>query len=59
MSHNVNDPDYVKVCNIVDRLIELDVSSVLGDLIINLCFNYDEAKDYILNYHSDILDEEL
>lgn len=58
MSHDINDEDYQTCCKIAEKLEDLGESRALAQLIINLCFNYDEAKDYVVNYYSDVIEIE-
>lgn len=58
MSHDITDEDYQTCCKIAEKLEDLGEDKILAQIIINLCFNYDEAKDYVVNYYSEIIEEE-
>ena len=58
MSHDIDDIEYKKCVQIIDRLEDLEATEALASMLVCLCFNYDDAKNYILNYHSDVIDEE-
>lgn len=53
----VEDKDYQKCCRIIDRLGDLDEEFMM-DLLTSLSANYKEVRDYIINYYSEVLEEE-
>lgn len=53
----VEDKDYQKCCDIIGRLGDLE-SEFMVDLLISLSANYKDVRDYIINYYSDVLEED-
>ena len=58
MSCDITDPNYQNCTKIIDKLEELEASETLATILTSLVFNFKDARDYVLNYHSDLLEEE-
>ena len=58
MPYNITDPNYQKCCKIIDRLEDLEATEAMASILTCLVFNYKDAMEYVLNYHSDVLEEE-
>ena len=58
MGCDINDPDYQKCIQIIDKLEDLEASEILASILISIVYNYEEAREYLLNYHSDVIEEE-
>lgn len=52
----IDDLKYQQCCGIADKLEELD-SKILSQLLICIFANFPETRDYVLNLHYDIVDE--
>lgn len=50
--------DYGTCCEIIDRLEDFQAEDVIANILRCVCANYPEASAYVVNYHSDILEEE-
>lgn len=53
----VEDNDFKECCDIIEKLGNLG-SEFMVDLLISLSANYKDVRNYILNYYSELLDEE-
>ena len=58
MGCDITDPNYQNCIRIIDKLEEIEASETLASILTSLVFNYKEAREYVLNYHSDIIEEE-
>ena len=58
MGCDISDPNYRNCIKIIDKLEDLEASETLASILTSLVFNYKEAREYVLNYHSDIIEEE-
>ncbi len=53
----VEDNDFKECCDIIEKLGDLD-SEFMVNLLISLSANYKDVRNHILNYYSELLDEE-
>ena len=58
MGCDINNPDYQNCIKIIDKLEDLEASEILASILTSLVFNYEEAREHVLNYHSDVIEEE-
>lgn len=58
MGCDINDIDYQNCIKIIDRLEELEASETLASILTSIVFNYEGARNFLLNYHSDVIEEE-
>ena len=54
----ITDPNYQRCCKIIDKLEDLEATEAMASILTCLIFNYKEAMEYVVNYHSDVLEEE-
>ena len=52
----IDDKDYKDCCKIINKLSEYD-NVFMEDLLICLCANYKDVREYILNYYSEELEQ--
>ena len=55
--YDYKNPDYIKCCNIIEKLDELDCNALVN-LAISLVANYPETRDFVIGQYQEILIED-